>query len=246
MDKIIEVNNVSMSFTMTNDKVTSLKEFIVRLIKRQLKFKKFQALKNISFDVYKGEVIGIIGHNGAGKSTLLKVISGILKPTKGTVSVYGNVVPMLELGAGFDMDMTGRENIYLNGTILGYSKKFIDEKFDQIVEFSEIKDFIDAPIRTYSSGMITRLAFSIASVIEPEILIVDEILSVGDINFQAKSLARMKELMQGGSTVLLVNHGIETIQEICDKVIWIEHGEIIKMGEAKVVCDAYLEASRKD
>ncbi len=243
MEHIIEVNDVSMAFTLANDKITSLKEFIVKLIKRQLKFKKFESLKHVSFYVEKGEVVGLIGHNGAGKSTMLKIISGILKPTEGSVKVGGNIVPMLELGSGFDMDMSGRENIYLNGSILGYSKKFIDEKYNDIVSFAELEEFIDVPIRNYSSGMVARLAFSIASAVNPEILIVDEILSVGDMNFQQKSFARMQEMMSGGTTVLLVNHDIEAIKRMCNRVVWIEKGELVKVGDAQSVCDEYVRVS---
>lgn len=246
MEKIIEVNDVSMQFTLNKDKITSLKEFVVKLLKRQLKFETFQALKNVSFDVYKGEVVGLIGHNGAGKSTLLKIISGIMKPTTGIVSVNGNIVPMLELGSGFDMDMTGRENIYLNGTIMGYSKKFLDTKFDEIVEFSELKEFLDVPLRNYSSGMIARLAFSIATIVNPEILIVDEILSVGDFDFQRKSFNKMNELLTGGATVLLVNHNVDVIKEMCNRVVWMEHGEVKMVGKPDEVCDIYLSSGREE
>lgn len=240
MEKIIEVNDVSMQFTLNKDKITSLKEFAVKLVKGKLEFEKFQALKNISFDVYKGEVVGLIGHNGAGKSTLLKIISGIMKPTTGSVSVNGNIVPMLELGSGFDMDMTGRENIYLNGTIMGYSKKYLDTKFDEIVEFSGLEEFLDVPLRNYSSGMIARLAFSIATLVNPEILIVDEILSVGDFEFQRKSFNKMNELLTGGATVLLVNHNVDVIKKMCNRVVWMEHGEVKMIGTPEDVCDKYL------
>ena len=187
----------------------------------------------------KGEVLGIVGNNGAGKSTLLKIISGILKPTEGSVQVFGNVVPMLELGSGFDFDLTGRENIFLNGAILGYSERFLKEKYDEIVAFSELGQFIDVPLRNYSSGMVMRLAFSVATVVNPDILIVDEILAVGDATFQAKSRARMMELMSGGTTVLFVSHSIEQIRGMCDKVIWLDHGHMKMIGETKTVCDAY-------
>ena len=239
MNKIIEVNNVSMRFRMADDRVTSIKEFVIRKIKRNLKYTEFEALKNVSFDIEKGEVVGLIGHNGAGKSTLLKVISGILKPSDGNVNVYGNIAPMLELGSGFDMDMTGRENILLNGAILGYSEKFIRDKEKEIIEFAEIEKFLDMPLRNYSSGMIARLAFSIATVVEPEILIVDEVLSVGDSDFQDKSKKRMMELMGGGTTVLFVSHDINQIRSMCNRVAWIEHGVLQKFGNAKEVCDLY-------
>ena len=197
------------------------------------------AKKEVKLEVEKGDVIGIIGHNGAGKSTLLKVISGIMKPTSGSVEVNGNVVPMLELGSGFDYEMTGRENIYLNGAILGYTKEFIDEKYDEILEFSELEEFIQAPLRTYSSGMIMRLAFSIACIVKPEILIVDEILAVGDADFQKKSRKRMLELMSGGTTVFFVSHDIEQISEMCNKVLWLEHGRVMEFGESLKITALY-------
>lgn len=239
MEKIITINNVSMRFRMANDRITSIKEFVVQKIKGNLKYAEFEALKNISFDVEKGEVVGIIGHNGAGKSTLLKIVSGILTPTEGRVSVHGNIAPMLELGSGFDFEMTGRENIFLNAAVLGYSEEFIKQKYDSIVEFSEISKFIDCPLRNYSSGMVARLAFSIATVVEPEILIVDEVLAVGDADFQEKSRKRMLEMMSGGTTVLFVSHSIEQIRTMCSKVVWIEHGELQMFGPANEVCDAY-------
>lgn len=189
--------------------------------------------------MYKGEVFGIIGRNGSGKSTLLKVISGILKPTKGMVKCNGNVVPMLELGSGFDMDLTGRENIYLNGAILGYSKDFLRSEYDKILEFSELGHFIDVPIRNYSSGMLMRLAFSIATMVNPQILIVDEILVVGDEAFQKKSRDRMMQLMAGGTTVLFVSHNLSQIRELCDRVLWLDAGKVNKLGIAEQVCEDY-------
>lgn len=240
---IIRANDISMRYLMTYDRIQSIKEYIVQMLRGKIKYEEFWALKNVSFEVDRGEVVGIIGHNGAGKSTLLKVISGILKPTGGSLEVHGNVVPMLELGSGFDHDLTGRENIFLNGSILGYSEKYLKEKYEQIVEFSELGKFIDVPIRNYSSGMLMRLAFSIATVVQPEILIVDEILAVGDAAFQEKSKARMLELMGGGTTVLFVSHSLEQIREMCDRVIWLEHGQIKAIGATKEICDAY-EASR--
>ena len=236
---MIEVKNVSMSFRISQDRIQSIKEYLVALIKGKLKYKDFWALRDVSFSVHPGEVLGIIGHNGAGKSTVLKVISGILKPTSGSVSVHGNIVPMLELGSGFDFDLTGRENIFLNGAILGYSRKFLNEKYDDIVAFSELGEFIEMPLRNYSSGMLMRLAFSIATVVNPEILIVDEILAVGDESFQRKSRQRMMELMSGGTTVLFVYHSLEQIREMCDRVLWLDHGQVKMIGEAQEVCDAY-------
>ena len=197
------------------------------------------ALNDVSFEIKKGEVVGIVGNNGAGKSTLLKVISGILRPTKGEVELGGNVVPMLELGSGFDFDLTGRENIFLNGAILGYSESFLKSKYDEIVAFSELGDFINIPVRNYSSGMVMRLAFSIASMVSPDILIVDEILAVGDAAFQEKSYARMTELMSHGTTVLLVSHNIDQIRKLCDRVVWLDHGNVVQIGDTATVCDAY-------
>lgn len=240
MSKImIEVNDVTMRFRMNSDKIMSLKEFVTTALRGKLKYQEFTALDHVSFSVKRGETLGLIGRNGAGKSTMLKVISGILKPTEGSVVCQGNVVPMLELGSGFDMDLTGRENIFLNGAILGYSEEFLNAKYDEIVEFSELRQFIEAPIRNYSSGMLARLAFSIATVVQPEILIVDEILSVGDAQFQEKSKKRMLELMGGGTTVLFVSHSIEQIREMCNRVVWLERGLVKTAGKADEICKQY-------
>ena len=206
--------------------------------KRHKKKEEFWALRDVNFQVKKGEVIGFIGSNGAGKSTLLKIVAGVMKPTKGRVDSYGNICPMIELGAGFDPQLTARENIYLNGAVMGYTKELIDSKFNEIVEFSELKDFLDVPVQNFSSGMVARLAFSIATIVEPEILIVDEILSVGDIAFQAKSERKMLSMINGGTTVLFVSHSIEQIKKMCDKVVWLDHGKMIKMG-GKEICDEY-------
>lgn len=236
---VIHAENISMRYLMTYDRIKSIKEYLVQMVQGKIKYEEFWALKNVSFDVQKGEVLGIIGHNGAGKSTLLKVISGILKPTGGILEVHGNVVPMLELGSGFDYDLTGRENIFLNGAILGYSEQYLKEKYDEIVMFSELGKFIDIPIRNYSSGMLMRLAFSVATVVKPEILIVDEILAVGDADFQEKSKARMLELMSSGATVLFVSHSLKQIREMCGRVLWLEHGEVKMIGNTDDVCDLY-------
>ena len=238
-NEVVRVENVSMRFRLDQNRVQSLKEFIVKRLSRQMKYKEFWALRDVSFSVERGDVIGIIGRNGAGKSTILKCIAGIYKPTSGKITVKGNIVPMLELGSGFDMEMTGQENIFLNGAILGYSEEFLKEKHDEIVAFSELGDFIYEPIRTYSSGMLMRLAFSVATVVNPEILIVDEILSVGGSKFQNKSRARMNELMGGGTTVFFVSHDIRQIKEMCNKVVWLNHGELKMFGSVNEVCSAY-------
>lgn len=247
MESMIRVNDVSMKFNLGIEKNFSLKLFFINMFKPKKKedksLKDFWALKNITFDVKPGEVVGFVGGNGAGKSTLLKVVSGVMKPTKGTIEIGGNICPMIELGAGFDMDLTARENIYLNGSILGYSKKFIDEKFNEIVEFSELQEFLDVPVRNFSSGMTARLAFSIATIVDPEILIVDEILSVGDIAFQQKSENKMRSMINGGTTVLYVSHSVQSIRALCDRVVWIDHGVMKMIGETEEVVDAYLKAS---
>lgn len=242
-ENMIEVENVTMKFRMSDEPLNSLKEVFTTAVKGKLRFNEFLALDHVSFALEKGKTLGLIGKNGAGKSTTLKLISGILKPTEGTIRTYGNIVPMLELGAGFDLELTGKENIYLNGAILGYSKEYLESKYDEIVDFAEIRDFIDMPIRNYSSGMMARLAFSIASVVQPEILIVDEILAVGDVAFQEKSFNRMKELMSGGATVLFVSHDLEKIEEMCDKVIWLDHGKVVMFGDTDEVCSAYRKAT---
>ena len=236
---MIEVQNVTMRFHMNSDRILSLKEFVTTALRGKLKYDTFTALEQVSFQVKRGETLGLIGRNGAGKSTMLKIISGILKPTEGEVHCYGNVVPMLELGSGFDFDLTGRENIFLNGAILGYSREFLESKYEEILAFSELGEFIHSPIRNYSSGMLARLAFSIATVVRPEILIVDEILSVGDADFQAKSRRRMTELMSGGATVLFVSHDLSQNREMCNRVIWLEHGRVKLCGETDEVCSAY-------
>ena len=239
MENIIEVKNVAMKFKMTKEKIFSLKEYFIKFLKRELVFEEFCALTDVSFSVKKGEILGIIGYNGAGKSTMLKVISGIMKPTTGTIKVEGIISPLIELGSGFDMELTARENIFLNGYILGYSKKFIKEHFDKIVEFSELEEFLDVPVKNFSSGMIARLGFAIATIVEPEILIVDEILSVGDFKFQEKSEKKIKEMLLSGTTVILVSHALNQIEEICTKVLWLEHGRVKGYGNTKEICDAY-------
>lgn len=239
--EMVKVEDVSMRFRMANDKVMSLKEYAVALLQKRLVYEELLVLDHITFSVQKGEVMGIVGKNGAGKSTLLKIIAGVLKPSAGRVLSYGNIVPMLELGSGFDMELSGKENIYLNGAILGYSKEFLDSKYEEILQFSELEAFIDMPIRNYSSGMLMRLAFSIATVVQPEILIVDEILAVGDEGFQNKSKARMLELMSGGTTVLFVSHSIQQIEQMCDRVVWLENHKVKAIDTAKVICKDYRE-----
>ena len=242
---MIDVDNVSMRFNLGIEKGCSLKQWFVDFGKHKKKKKnEFWALKDVDFKINRGEVVGFIGANGAGKSTLLKVVAGVMEPTKGSVKAYGNICPMIELGAGFDSQLTARENIYLNGAVMGYSKALIDSKFEEIVEFSELRDFLDVPVQNFSSGMVARLAFSIATIVEPEILIVDEILSVGDIAFQAKSEAKMMEMISGGTTVLFVSHSINQIKKMCDRVLWLEHGVVQKIG-GKEVCDEYIKFMEK-
>ena len=208
-------------------------------MKKELKFQEFWALRDVSFKLEEGDRLGILGVNGAGKSTLLKAVAGVLKPTHGEIIRNGRIVPLLELGAGFDSDLSARENIYLNGAVMGYSKNFIDEKFNDIVEFSELQDFLDVPVKNFSSGMIARLAFSVATVVDPEILIVDEILSVGDIAFQGKSENKMRSMIGGGTTVLYVSHSLESIEKLCDRVVWLDHGHVKKIGKTKEICKEY-------
>ncbi|WP_367924062.1 ABC transporter ATP-binding protein [uncultured Ruthenibacterium sp.] len=236
---MIEVKNVSMRFNMAKEKHESLKEYFLAAVQGKLQFEEFYALRDVSFNVEKGDFYGLIGLNGSGKSTLLKIISGVFKPSSGSTVVHGTIAPLIELGAGFDMDLTARENIYLNGTVLGMTPKYIDSKFDEIVEFSELQDFLDVPLKNYSSGMVSRIAFAIATVTKPDVLIADEILSVGDFLFQEKCEKRMRELMSGGTTVILVSHSIEQIERMCNKVTWLEKGRVRMTGDMQTVCDAY-------
>lgn len=241
---MITVNNVSMKFDLGIEKGFSFKQAFINFFdfsKKKKQKEYFYALSDVSFHIEKGEVIGLIGSNGAGKSTLLKVVSGVMKPSKGNVTVNGVISPMIELGAGFDPELTARENIFLNGAVMGYSKAFLKEKFEDIVEFSELRDFLDVPVKNFSSGMTAKLAFSIATIVNPEILIVDEILSVGDIKFQEKSKNKMLEMIKGGTTVLYVSHSLDSIKELCDRVIWLEHGKVIEIGNTKEICDKYYD-----
>ena len=235
----IEVDNVSMKFNLSREKVDSLKDYIFKTIKREIQYNEFWALKNVSFSVEKGDRVGILGLNGAGNSTLLKVISGVFKPTEGHVDKHGKMVPLLELGAGFDPQYTGKENIYLYGAMLGYTKKFIDSKYDEIVEFSELQKFMDVPVKNYSSGMKSRLGFSIATVVEPKILILDEVLSVGDAKFRKKSEKKIMSMFDSGVTVLFVSHSLEQVQRLCNKAMILEKGKLIAYGDIDPISEQY-------
>lgn len=235
MPYAVEVNDVSMHFNMNKDKIDNLKEYCIKLLKRQLFFEDFTALQDVSFQIETGDVFGIVGLNGSGKSTLLKIISGILKPTTGNVKVNGTIAPLIELGAGFDPDLTARENIYLNGSVLGFSRDFMREKFDEIVDFSELHEFVDAPIKNFSSGMVARIGFAVATIVKPDILICDEILSVGDYKFQEKCERRIQELMAGGTTVILVSHSIQQVERMCNRVLWLERGKIKAIGGKEII-----------
>lgn len=241
MSVMIDVNDVSMLFNLSKERVDNIKEYLIRVAKRQLQFDEFWALKNVSFQIEKGDSLGVIGLNGSGKSTLLKVVSGILKPTSGTVITNGNVAPLIELGAGFDADLSARENIFLNGAILGYTHEYMEERFDDIIRFAELEQFVDVPVKNFSSGMTARLGFAIATMNVPDILIIDEVLAVGDFKFQEKSFARMKSIIDSGATVLFVSHSIQQVQQMCNKALWLEHGHVRMFGDAQEVCAAYSQ-----
>jgi len=240
---MINIHDVSMKFNLNVDKNASVKGKVIGLFKKKEEDAKkdFWALKDINFQIKKGEVFGLIGGNGAGKSTLLKVISGVMQPTTGTVALNGNICAMIELGAGFDTELTARENVFLNGAIMGYSKKFLTERYDEIIDFAELRDFEYVPIKNFSSGMLARLAFSVSIIVDPEILIVDEILSVGDISFQKKSEKRMKDMILGGTTVVYVSHSLSSIKQLCNRVAWLDHGHIVEIGETNEVCGHYYD-----
>ena len=238
---VIKVENATVRFNMASEKIDSIKEYVVKIIKRQLRYKELLALKNINLEIKQGESWGIVGNNGAGKSTLLRLICGIIAPNPGSVTVNGSISPMLELGAGFDPQLTAGENIFLEGALLGYSREFMQEHFDEIVEFSELRDFLDMPIKNYSSGMRARMAFAIATVVKPEILIVDEVLSVGDAAFRQKCEKRIREMLESATTLLLVSHSKDTVEGLCDKALWLRKGEAVMIGNAKEVCAAYEE-----
>ena len=239
-DYAIEVNDVSMIFNMASERLDNLKEYFIKLAKRELFFEEFRALDHVSFKVRRGEVLGLVGTNGSGKSTMLKIIAGVLEPSEGSVHVHGNIAPLIELGAGFDIELTARENIYLNGALLGYTKEFIDTHIDEIVEFAELKDFMDMPLKNYSSGMVARIAFAIATVVEPDVLIVDETLSVGDVFFQEKCERRIRDFIESGNvTVLFVSHLLEQVERLCTRCVWIEKGHQRMIGDTDEVCQAY-------
>lgn len=246
MDNIaIDVRDVTIRFNLATEKVDNLKEYFIKLVKKELLFQEFLAVKDASFQVKRGEAWALVGSNGSGKSTLLKAICGVLKPYKGEVVVNGIISPLLELGAGFDMNLTARENIYLNGTVLGHSKKYIQEHFDEIVAFAELEDFLDSPIKNFSSGMRARLGFAVATIVHPDILIVDEILAVGDYAFQQKCMKRMNEMLSGGTTLLFVSHSLDQVRSLCQHAVWIDKGTIRKIGEVTEVCDAYIGSAQK-
>lgn len=242
---MIDVDGVTIRFNLSNQKVDNLKEYVIKLIKRELMFQEFIAVDNVSFQVRRGEAWGIIGSNGSGKSTLLKAVSGIIKPYKGTITINGSIAPLIELGAGFDQECTARENIYLNGCVLGHSEKFMREHFDEIVEFAGIEKFLDSPLKNFSSGMKARLGFSVATMVKPDILIVDEILAVGDYKFKKKCMKRMEELLGGGTTLLYVSHNIDEVASLCDHALWIDHGVTRMQGEVDDICRAYMEEMKK-
>lgn len=238
-ETMIEVKNVSMVFNLATERVDTLKEYVLKIIKHQLMMQKFYALHDINLEIKRGEAVALIGVNGSGKSTLLKVIAGVLHPTTGTAQVYGSVAPMIELGAGFDTELTARENIFLNGAVLGHSHRFMEEHFQSIIDFAELWDFVDVPVKNFSSGMVARLGFAIATEIKADVLIVDEVLSVGDFRFQEKCKKRMEEMMSGGTTLLFVSHSTEQVRQLCQKAVWLKRGNIVKLGEVDAVCDAY-------
>ena len=241
---IIDVSHVSMHFNLMVEKVDSLKEYIVKLLKGKLLYNDFVALNDVSFTVQKGDIIGFIGFNGAGKSTMLKILAGVLMPTHGHVKVSGSIAPLIEVGAGFDPELTARENVYLNGAILGHSKSFMDSKFDEIIDFAELRDFVDVPVKNFSSGMYARLGFSIATMVKPDILIVDEVLSVGDYKFQEKCEKRIQSMIEDGVTIILVSHDIGMIERLCTKVVWLDHGNLFRTGAAQKICGEYKSACK--
>lgn len=238
-DNIIEVNNVTMRFNLAEQKTDTIKEYFVKLVTGKLNFNEFYALKNISFNVKRGEAVALIGKNGSGKSTMLKIMAGVMYPTEGSAAVKGSIAPLIELGAGFDIELTARENIYLNGAILGHDRAFMDQHFDEIVDFSELRSFLDVPLKNFSSGMTARLGFAIATVIKADILIVDEVLAVGDFRFQEKCKNRIEQLLEAGTTLLFVSHSKEQVMELCPKSVWLDQGNLMAFGNTKEVYELY-------
>ena len=243
-DYVVDIENLTIRFNLASEKISDLKEYFIKLIRRELMFQEFLALQDVDLKVKRGESWGLIGVNGSGKSTLLKSTCGILKPYKGSIRINGSIAPLIELGAGFDYNMTARENIFLNGTVLGHSRKFMQEHFDEIVDFAELHQFLDVPIKNFSSGMQARLGFAIATMVRPDILVVDEILSVGDYQFQQKCYGRMREMLEGGTTLLYVSHDIDSVRELCNHAIWLEKGRVRKCGLVDEVCDEYMQVNR--
>ncbi len=239
MGTMIRLDNVSMMFNMSNERIDNIKEYVIRLVKKELMFQQFWALKNISFELEKGDSLGVVGLNGAGKSTLLKLIAGVMKPTEGTVYTSGSIAPLIELGAGFDEDLSAEENIYLNGAILGYSRNYMKERYEEIIDFAELKNFTQVPLKNYSSGMKARLGFAVATMNVPDILILDEVLSVGDYKFQEKSFERTQKILNSGATVLFVSHSVSQVRKVCNKALWLDNGTVKMYGTADKVCTAY-------
>ncbi|MBR1822099.1 MAG: ABC transporter ATP-binding protein [Clostridia bacterium] len=241
MGNVIDVKNASMHFIMEQERTNTLKEYVVKLVRRKLRFSSFTALSDVSFSVGQGESVALIGKNGSGKSTMLKIIAGVMDASEGSVTVNGSIAPLIELGAGFDPDLTGRENVFLNGALLGHRRRYMQENFDSIVEYAELEQFIDVPVRSYSSGMIARLGFSIATHVQADILVVDEVLAVGDYNFQQKCYKRMDRMLKQGRTLLFVSHDTDQVKKLCQRAIWLDHGHVMADGPAGQVCDAYLD-----
>ncbi len=241
MANVIEVNNVSMRFIMEQEKTDTIKEYFVKLLQRRLKFSGFMALRGVSFSIQRGESVALIGVNGSGKSTMLKLIAGVMEPTGGSVRTEGSIAPLIELSAGFDPDLTGRENIFLNGALLGHKRSYMLEHYQSIVDFAELEPFIDIPVRSYSSGMIARLGFSIATTVRADIVVVDEVLAVGDYNFQQKCYHRMEQMLERGTTLLFVSHDADQVKRLCSRAIWLDHGKLMRDGPAVEVCDAYVD-----
>ena len=238
---VVDVEDLTIRFNLASEKVDNLKEYVIKMIKHELMFQEFLALKHVNLKVKSGEAWGLIGTNGSGKSTLLKACCGILKPYTGTVTTRGKIAPLIELGAGFDMNMTARENVFLNGTVLGHSRKFMEEHFNEIIDFAELHDFLDTPIKNFSSGMQARLGFAIATMVRPDILVVDEILSVGDYQFQQKCYKRMEEMLSNGTTLLYVSHDVKSVRKLCDHAIWLDKGDVRMSGLVKEVTDEYIK-----